>query len=173
MWVTADSDERGSWKTGGWRCSFTHALGRRLVLDTSSRAGPGFLFVGGNGILCWGNFRIAFLVVLHAVKKMCSVSAGRIKPCSSTAENWYLQIRSCFVFHFLCYNSSWLLFPCESTFILKLLPWAEVLWKTRLQVFFTLSKLSEKERERGRKAKCVRYLCMCLRVHALGEREDR
>lgn len=101
---------------------FTHAFGRGLASHTSFWAGPGFVFIGGNGPLHWRNFRIVFLIVLHAVKKMCSISAGRIQPCSSTEENCYLQIRSCFVFHFLHYDSSWLLFPCESTFILKLLP---------------------------------------------------
>lgn len=47
------------------------------------------------------------------------------------------------MFYFLSYNSSWLLFPCESTFILKLLPRAEVLWKIRLQFFQSSVAVSE------------------------------
>lgn len=75
-----------------------------------------------------------FLIALHAGRTVCSTSvpgdtlAAREKP-------WCLHIGPCFVFHFSSYNASWLLFPCESTFIVKLLPRAQVLWKIRLQGF--------------------------------------
>lgn len=162
MWIHVDIYEGCSQEEAGGAV-FPPAFGRGLASHMPSRAGPGLVFIGGSDTLHCRTFRIVFPMGLRAVRKMGSISAVRIKLCSSTEQNWYLQIRSYFVFHFLSCNSSWLLFPCESTFILKLLPWAEVLWKIRLQFFFTLHKLRERDRERGKVCVSV-CVWMCVSV---------
>lgn len=106
----------------GWGCRSHSRIWEGTCVCPSSWTGPGIMFTGGNAPANERGFTVVFLIVLHAAQKVRSVSPVGISPGAAQREHWYLQISSCFVFHFLSHSSSWLPFPCESTFILKLLP---------------------------------------------------